>query len=97
MSLWNPFRRKQVVDTEAARRERLLQFGRIADGLIIDIGAADTEDSGVIYYTYESNGVDYQSSQKLNDEQQQRPLAYAPGASITVRYDPHQPANSVVV
>lgn len=96
MSFWNPFRRKQI-DTEAERRERLLQQGRIADGTIIDIGASDTNDADVIYYTYEINGVDYQSSQTLNPEQQQRPLNYSPGASITVRYDPHQPANSVVV
>jgi hypothetical protein len=52
---------------------------------------------GVIYYTYEISGVDYQSSQHLNAEQQQRPLDYSPGAIITVRYDPRQPANSVVV
>lgn len=96
MKFSNPFRRKQT-DTEAVRRERLLQQGRIADGTIIDIGASDTDDEGVIYYTYEVSGVDYQSSQTLNPEQQQRPLDYSPGASITVRYDPHQPANSVVV
>lgn len=96
MKLSNPFRRKRP-DTEAARRERLLQQGRIADGTIIDIGATDSNDEGVIYYTYEIGGVDYQSSQTLSPEQHQRPLDYSPGASITVRYDPHQPANSVVV
>jgi hypothetical protein len=42
-------------------------------------------------------GVLYESSQKLNDLQQQRSFDYAPGKQIVVRYDPRQPANSIVV
>jgi hypothetical protein len=42
-------------------------------------------------------GVLYESSQALDDRQQQRSLDYAPGNQIVVRYDPRQPANSIVV
>jgi hypothetical protein len=96
MSLRNFFRRKQS-DTDATRRTRLLQQGRIADAVVIDVGASDTDDPNVIYFAYQVNGVDYQSSEVLSTEQRGRPLDYTPGASITVRYDPRQPGNSVVV
>jgi hypothetical protein len=42
-------------------------------------------------------GVRYETSQDLSKQQQQRDREYAPGKKITVRYDPHQPANSIVV
>jgi hypothetical protein len=42
-------------------------------------------------------GVQYESSQALSDVQKQRDTDYAPGKQIIVRYDPRQPANSIVV
>lgn len=102
MSLLDLFRRKPV-DTEIDRRARLLQTGRITDGFVTDIGADDADadpdaDADVIYFTYQVNGVDYRSSQTLTPEQlQQSTTAYAPGTTITVRYDPRQPANAIVV
>jgi hypothetical protein len=39
----------------------------------------------------------YESSQKLSAAQQERESEYAPGKQIIVRYDPRQPANSIVV
>lgn len=106
MSLRDLFRRKPI-DTEVDRRARLLQTGRITDGFVTDIGADDQEAdpdanaeavADVIYFTYQVNGVDYRSSQTLTPEQLQRTTtAYAPGTTVTVRYDPRQPANAVVV
>ena len=97
MPFLDRFRRKKE-DPEAARRARLLSTGRIAEGTIVDIGGETPSGAFThIFYRYNINGVDYESSQTLNDEQQRRPTEYAPGARITVRYDPHQPGNSVVV
>ncbi len=80
-----------------ARRARLLRTGRIAEGTIVDIGGETASGAFThIFYRYNISGVDYESSQTLNGEQQQRQTEYAPGARITVRYDPHQPGNSVV-
>jgi hypothetical protein len=97
MPFLDRFRRKKE-DPEVARRARLLRTGRIAEGTIVDIGGETASGAFThIFYRYNISGVDYESSQTLNDEQHERETEYAPGARITVRYDPHQPGNSVVV
>jgi hypothetical protein len=35
--------------------------------------------------------------QRLDDEQLSRKDHYLPGTTVALRYDPHRPANSVVV
>ena len=96
MGLFDFLRRKRV-DTEAARRELLLKTGRIADGSIFDIGTDDAGEVTHVFYSYEINGVDYESSQTLDAAQLQRAADYFPGAHCTVRFDPRHPANSIVV
>lgn len=96
MGLLNFFRRPQE-DPEAARRDRLLRAGRIADGAIFDIHTDEGGDITHIFYKYEVGSVEYESSQPLDDEQRIRPDDYAPGSRVTVRFDPRSPANSVVV
>ena len=96
MPLSNLFRRKKT-DPEAERRARLLAGGRIADGIILDTGNDEAGSIRQIYYRYEVSGVEYESSQLLDDSQRQHEGTYCPGASVTIRYDPHQPGNSVVV
>ncbi|HEX8142945.1 MAG TPA: DUF3592 domain-containing protein [Pyrinomonadaceae bacterium] len=97
MPFLDRFRRKKD-DPELARRTRLLRSGRISEGTILDIGGeSDSGSFTQIFYRYEISGVEYESSQLLDREQQQRHLDYSPGARITVRYDPHQPGNSIVV
>jgi hypothetical protein len=96
MPLSSLFRKKKA-DPEVERRERLLKGGRITEGVIIDTGNDEAGAVKQIYFHYEVSGVDYESSQLLSDEQQAREANYAPGARVTIRYDPHRPANSVVV
>ncbi|MEA2172621.1 MAG: hypothetical protein QOD00_213 [Blastocatellia bacterium] len=96
MAISNWFRRKRV-NAEAERRARLSSAGRITDGAIIDTISDDAGAITQIFYRYTVSGVDYESSQLLDQEQQRRPLDYAPGAHVTVRYDPHRPGNSIVV
>jgi hypothetical protein len=96
MGLLSLFRRGKV-DAEAERRTRLLSTGRISDGTVFDVGTDDSGDITLVFYSYNISGVEYESSQTLDDSQRRRPADYSPGAAITVRYDPHQPANSVVV
>jgi len=89
------FKRKQKRDVFAERREHLLANGRITDGRIID-----TETTGrgeIVFYLYTLNGVDFESSELLDDEQQRDPLRYAPGAKVGVRYDPKNQGNSMLV
>ena len=96
MGLLGLFRRKQD-NTEAARRARLLRTGRITEGTIFDVGTDERGAVTHVFYSYEINSVEYESSQSLDEAQLARAGDYAPGARITIRFDPRQPANSVVV
>ena len=96
MPLSNLFRRKKS-DPEAERRARLLANGRITDGTILDTGNDEAGAVRQIYFRYEVSGVEYESSQLLDEEQRRRESTYFPGASVTIRYDPHHPGNSLVV
>ena len=92
---WLPWGRAQE-DPETARRKRLLQNGRIGEGLITD---SETDENGAvkyIFYRYTANGSDFDSSQELLGEQLLQPDKYAPGLSVSVRYDPRQPVNSFI-
>ena len=95
MSFLDRFRKK--TEDETSRVARLSKTGRMTDGNIIDAVSDDTGRITQVTYTYELAGVLYESSQALNHQQQQRSNDYAPGKQIVVRYDPRQPANSIVV
>jgi len=69
----------------------------MTDGHIIDAVSDNDGRITQVTYTYELSGVLYESSQALSYLQQQRSNDYAPGKDIVVRYDPRQPANSIVV
>jgi hypothetical protein len=96
MPLSSLFRRKKA-DPEMERRTRLLQGGRITEGVVFDTGNDDAGAIRQIYFHYEVSGVEYESSQLLDDDQRRREASYAPGARVTIRYDPQRPGNSVVV
>ncbi len=95
MSFFDRFRRK--AEDEASRIARLSKTGRMTDGHIID--AVSDRDGKItqVTYTYMLAGVLYESSQTLSEQQQRHDADYAPGKQIIVRYDPRQPANSIVV
>jgi hypothetical protein len=96
MGILDIFKRRKT-DDEAARRVVLLRAGRITEGSIFDV---ITDEGGAIthvFYNYEINGVEYESSQTLDTEQRTRSGDYFPGARVTVRFNPRQPGNSVVV
>ena len=95
MSFLDRFRKK--VEDEASRVARLSKTGRMTDGNIIDAVSDNNGRITQVTYTYMLAGVLYESSQKLSDPQQERSFDYAPGKQIIVRYDPRQPANSIVV
>lgn len=95
MSFLDRFRKK--VEDEASRIARLSKTGRMTDGNIIDAVSDNSGRITQVTYTYMLAGVLYESSQALSDQQQQHSNDYAPGKQIVVRYDPRQPANSIVV
>ncbi|MGD9563766.1 MAG: hypothetical protein AB7F88_17105 [Pyrinomonadaceae bacterium] len=94
MGLFDFLRRKRT-DPFAGRREELLRNGRITDGIIIDTETKPNGDE-VVFYFYSLNGVDFESSELLSEEQKSDPLKFAPGAKVGVRYDPKNQGNSTL-
>jgi len=93
MGLIDKILRRKPADPDA-RRKFLLANGRITDGVILDseeVGANE-----IVYYLYTLNGVDFESSEMLTNEQRLKPAKYAPGAKVGVRYDPKNQGNSIV-
>ena len=93
MGLLDKLRGKKA-PTEAERRAILLANGRITEGVIIDEEIKGTDE--IVYYLYTLNGVDFESSERLSDEQKQDPLKYAPGQKVNIRFDPKNQGNSTL-
>src|ERR1700761_8472758 len=98
-------RRKPSPDEEERkRRDALVQQGRILDATVIDISALNADESGrphgmqLILYKYEAAGVVYECSQ---DVTMLRHLVNIYdcrlGFPASVRVDPHNPGNSLIV
>jgi hypothetical protein len=91
-------------EIEKARREALVAAGRIIDGTVIDISDLSPQESGrpnglrLILYKYEIAGVVYECSQDVTLLQDHVNI-YECRLSFpcSVRYDPHRPANSIIV
>ena len=97
------FRRKPktAVELERERRLWLDQVGRITDGSVIDvqeIPGDDHKSATVLIYHYDVAGVSYECSQEVT---YLRPLinlhSCRLGLPTSVRYDPQNPGNSLVV
>ncbi|HQX56802.1 MAG TPA: hypothetical protein PLP07_12810 [Pyrinomonadaceae bacterium] len=86
--------RKKRITPDEWRRE-LLAYGRITDGVIIDT-FVDSNGFEVALYSYTLNGVDFESSDNLTEDQQKERIKYAPGAKVGIRYDPKNQGNSVI-
>ena len=77
------------------------QVGRITDGTVIDVQelqAAENKFSTLLIYQYDVAGVSYECSQ---DVTYLRPLinlhSCRLGLPTSVRYDPQNPGNSIVI
>ena len=95
MGLFDIFKSKKQGISEKERKDFLLKHGRITEGTIIDSETAANGDE-IAYYFYTINGVDFESSDVLNEAQRENPLKYAPGAKVSIRFDPKNHGNSVL-
>ena len=95
MGFLDIFKGKKKNISEIERRAFLLKHGRITEGTIID---SDTTPNGdeIAYYFYTVNGVDFESSDILNEKQKENIIKYAPGAKVSIRFDPKNHGNSVL-
>jgi hypothetical protein len=88
-------------DLERERREWLDRIGRITDGTVIDVqempGASERPATFLIYQ-YDVAGVSYEASQDVTYLRQLINLhSCRLGLPTSVRYDPHNPGNSLVL
>lgn len=98
---WLSRLRRRKPDREQQRRLWLSQTGRVTIGTAMDFQDATNErDEPVqlLIYRYEIAGVAYEASQditKLGDFVDARSCRL--GLPASVKYDPHNPSNSIVI
>lgn len=94
-------RRKTPEQRERERRERINLHGRITDGAVIDVHEMSENGHGtqqLLVYQYDVAGVSYEASQDITYLRQFVDLhACRIGLPASVKYDPQNPGNSIVV
>jgi hypothetical protein len=100
--LWLVFRKRPTAEElERARRLFLVQSGRLVDGMLLDIcevGAEAGRTLTMLVYNYRIAGVDYECSQDITNMAGVLDAAQVrAGFPCTVRYQPGNPHNSIVV
>jgi hypothetical protein len=88
--------RKEEQDPEVARRAMLLRAGRLGEATVLGMDL-DDEGNVMLSYVYTIGGTDYETFQRLDEQQLLRKSDYLPGSKAQMRYDPRRPANSFVV
>ncbi|MGD0741214.1 MAG: hypothetical protein ABR957_16610 [Terracidiphilus sp.] len=102
LALWLVFRRRPSADEiERARRRFLVQSGRLVDGMLLDVydvEGADGRTLTFLLFSYRIAGVDYECSQEITAMRDVVEAAEVrAGFPCTVRYQPGNPYNSIVV
>jgi hypothetical protein len=85
-------RRPTAEELERRRRALLNQVGKMADAMVLDVLEA------AIQYSYDVRGVEYTATQDISALQDRLPphrLSVAGPAAV--KYDPRNPANSIVL
>ena len=94
---WTLSHRKSAAEIERERREHLVRHGRIIDGTVLDwTEQPDTGSLGVLHYRYDIAGVTYECAQDLVQLSMTVDTSCF-GMPTSVRYDPKNPANSIIV
>ena len=96
---WVLAHRKSAEEKERERREQLVLHGRIIDGSILDWSEQpNSTDLGTLMYRYSIGGVSYECAQDLTFLKGTALVDPAClGRPASVRYDPKNPTNSIIV
>jgi hypothetical protein len=102
VAFWMVLRGRPTAEAqERARRQFLVQSGRLVDGMLLDICEMKAEDGRtltMLLFNYRIAGVDYECSQDITSLQGVVDAAQVRvGFPCTVRYQPGNPQNSIVV
>jgi len=91
-------RRPTAEELERQRRQFLVQSGRLVDGMLLDIVEVEAEDGRtlpMLIFSYRIGGVDYECSQDITGLVSIADVRA--GFPCSVRYQPGNPQNSIVV
>jgi hypothetical protein len=93
-------KRKTAAEIERDRRLLVNAIGRMTDGSLTEaltFGPQQQEGS-LLFYRYSVAGVEYSAAQEISDLAGCIPAGtYLPGETLTIKYDPQHPPNSIVV
>jgi hypothetical protein len=92
--------RKSPEQIELERRTWLSNTGRITDGTVTEVQEFNEKgrDYQVLIYTYDVSGVCYEAGQDVTQLADYVDLqACRLGLPASIKYDPHDPGNSIVV
>ena len=99
--LWMFLRKRPTpAELETARRQMLTQSGRLVDGTLLDVCEIPADDGRtltMLLYEYRIGGVDYECTQDVTDMQNVDASAVRAGFPCSVRYQPGNPQNSIVI
>lgn len=102
VAFWVRSHRRTPEQIEIERRRRLSARGRIIDGTVLDVQEFSTGEGQIpvqlLIYSYDVGGVSYECSQDITSLRQFVDLhSCRIGLPASVKYDPHNPGNSIVV
>ena len=85
-------RRRTPEELEALRRSKLSGSGKLGGGEIVEV------QDGEISYLYAVRGITYNTTQDVTHLQDRLPLdRWSIMGGVGVKYDPRNPANSIVI
>ena len=101
-ALWLVLRKRPTAEEiERGRRQFLVQSGRLVDGMLLDIYEVEAKDGRtltMLLFNYRIGGVNYECSQDITALREVVNAAEVrAGFPCSVRYQPGNPQNSIVV
>jgi hypothetical protein len=90
---YRAWQRSRVTAEERERRRcaQLVVTGKISDAMLVEIR------ENLVFYSYAVRGVEYTASQDISRLVDKAAVDFAGVSAMSVRYDPRNPANSIVV
>jgi len=90
---WRAWQRSRVTPEERERRRRawLAVSGKMGDATLVEVHGH------FVFYTYAVRGVEYTASQDVSKFTDKLPGDLSQLPAVGVKYDPKNPANSIIV
>ena len=90
---YRAWKRSRIAPEEWERRRRsaLVGRGKMSDAVLVEIR------DDLLFYSYGVRGVEYTASQDVSMLQEYMPPDFSTIDAVSVKYDPRNPANSIVL